>query len=192
MEGGFHSRKREMMISPKVTYVGHVHLNYEILKYHWGRRLNGRRGSDRGNEIAKRFRVRNTAAAAAAARFRQGAKDIEAGACGLGKPNVGCKQIVPTTSTFYASTTSLSSRINQADTVKMVVMYNIAGRQIASHWLSIATLSITFGGAALAMGGKKVEKTTTPPINAKNNDEEKFIKDFLADMDSSEKKAQKA
>ncbi len=42
--------------------------------------------------------------------------------------------------------------------------------------LSIATLSITFGGAALAMGGKKVEKTTTPPLNAKNNDEEKFIK----------------
>ncbi|KFY81351.1 hypothetical protein V500_11523 [Pseudogymnoascus sp. VKM F-4518 (FW-2643)] len=74
----------------------------------------------------------------------------------------------------------------------MVVMYNIAGRQIASHWLSIATLSLTFGGAALAMGGKKVEKTTTPPINAKNSDEEKFIKDFLADIDSSEKKAQKA
>lgn len=49
-------------LSPKVVYVGHVHLNYEILKYHWGRRLNGRRGSDRGNEIAKRFRVRNTAA----------------------------------------------------------------------------------------------------------------------------------
>lgn len=42
--------------------------------------------------------------------------------------------------------------------------------------LSIATLSITFGGAALAMGGKKAEKTTTPPLNAKNNDEEKFIK----------------
>ncbi|KFY15190.1 hypothetical protein V491_05745 [Pseudogymnoascus sp. VKM F-3775] len=74
----------------------------------------------------------------------------------------------------------------------MVVMYNVAGRQIASHWLSIATLTLTFGGAALAMGGKKVEKTTTPPLNAKNNDEEKFIKDFLADIDSSEKKGQKA
>ncbi|KFY04537.1 hypothetical protein O988_00712 [Pseudogymnoascus sp. VKM F-3808] len=74
----------------------------------------------------------------------------------------------------------------------MVVMYNVAGRQIASHWLSIATLSLTFGGAAFAMGGKKAEKTTSPPINAKDPNEEKFIKDFLADIDSSEKKGQKA
>ncbi|KFY30566.1 hypothetical protein V494_08115 [Pseudogymnoascus sp. VKM F-4513 (FW-928)] len=105
-------------------------------------------------------------------------------------------------STFYSTAalnvptphphTTRSPASIKANTVKMVVMYNIAGRQIASHWLSIATLSLTFGGAALAMGGKKAEKTSTPPLNAKNNDEEKFIKDFLADIDSSEKKGQKA
>lgn len=39
----------------------------------------------------------------------------------------------------------------------------------------MATLAVTFGGAALAMGGKKAE-ATTPPINAKSVDEEKFIK----------------
>jgi F-type H+-transporting ATPase subunit k len=54
--------------------------------------------------------------------------------------------------------------------------WRIVADEIFDGQLSIATLSITFGGAALAMGGKKVEKTTTPPLNAKNNDEEKFIK----------------
>ncbi|KFY69498.1 hypothetical protein V496_00195 [Pseudogymnoascus sp. VKM F-4515 (FW-2607)] len=130
------------------------------------------RGSDRGNEIAK------------------------SSGCAVGSESQ--RRPSKSSTTYYQKRRKVprihhtSLRINQANTVKMVVMYNIAGRQIASHWLSIATLSITFGGAALAMGGKKVEKTTTPPINAKNSDEEKFIKDFLADMDSSEKKAQKA
>ncbi|KFZ07223.1 hypothetical protein V501_06654, partial [Pseudogymnoascus sp. VKM F-4519 (FW-2642)] len=109
----------------------------------------------------------------------------------LGKPTSAQAKSFNLPATSITSTSPLSKSI-QANTVKMVVMYNIAGRQIASHWLSIATLSITFGGAALAMGGKKAEKTTTPPLNAKNNDEEKFIKDFLADIDSSEKKGQKA
>lgn len=40
----------------------------------------------------------------------------------------------------------------------------------------MATLAATFGGAKLAMGGEKKESTTTPPINAKSSDEEKYIK----------------
>lgn len=40
----------------------------------------------------------------------------------------------------------------------------------------MATLGITFTGAALSMGGKKVEDPTTPPINAKSPDEESFVK----------------
>ncbi|KFY13211.1 hypothetical protein V492_03435 [Pseudogymnoascus sp. VKM F-4246] len=130
----------------------------------------------------------------------QGAKRTEAvcGAGGSERPTSAPSQIVnfllyrrSQRSTPHPHTTRSPASI-KANTVKMVVMYNIAGRQIASHWLSIATLSLTFGGAALAMGGKKAEKTSTPPLNAKNNDEEKFIKDFLADIDSSEKKGQKA
>ena len=42
--------------------------------------------------------------------------------------------------------------------------------------LAIATLGITFTGAALAMGGKKAEDPTSPPINAKSKDEESFVK----------------
>jgi hypothetical protein len=38
------------------------------------------------------------------------------------------------------------------------------------------TLGTAIGGAALAMGGKKAEDPTTPPINAKNKDEENFVK----------------
>jgi len=40
----------------------------------------------------------------------------------------------------------------------------------------MATLGITFTGAALSMGGKKAEDPTTPPINAKSPDEENFVK----------------
>ena len=40
----------------------------------------------------------------------------------------------------------------------------------------MATLGVTFTGAALSMGGKKAEDPTTPPINAKSPDEENFVK----------------
>jgi F-type H+-transporting ATPase subunit k len=40
----------------------------------------------------------------------------------------------------------------------------------------MATLGITFTGAALSMGGKKAEDPTTPPINAKSSEEESFVK----------------
>ena len=86
----------------------------------------------------------------------------------------------------------------------------------------MATLAVTFGGAKLAMGGDKKEKTNIPPINAKSSDEEKFVKfvyqpalpssrplrqdagtfgvgqelthirDFLANIEAEEKKAKAA
>ena len=41
----------------------------------------------------------------------------------------------------------------------------------------MATLGVTFTGAALSMsGGKKTDDPTTPPINAKSSDEENFVK----------------
>ncbi|RPB03783.1 hypothetical protein L873DRAFT_1800290 [Choiromyces venosus 120613-1] len=67
----------------------------------------------------------------------------------------------------------------------MVAMYTIAGRQVGSHVLAMATLGITFGLTAMAMGGKKTE--TTPPIQASSGDEEKFIKEFLAKAEAESK-----
>ncbi|KAH7359570.1 hypothetical protein BKA66DRAFT_427426 [Pyrenochaeta sp. MPI-SDFR-AT-0127] len=61
----------------------------------------------------------------------------------------------------------------------MVAMYTIAGRQVGSHVLAIATLATTFTGAFLAMGGKKVEDKSQPPINAKSKEEESFVKDYV-------------
>jgi len=60
----------------------------------------------------------------------------------------------------------------------MVAMYTIAGRQVGSHVLAMATLGTVFTLTALSVGGKKAE--TTPPIQASSSDEEKFIKEFLA------------
>ncbi|KAH3915259.1 hypothetical protein HBI56_163930 [Parastagonospora nodorum] len=61
----------------------------------------------------------------------------------------------------------------------MVAMYNIMGRQVGSHILAIATLTVTIGGAVLATGGKKAEAPTSPPINAKSKDEESFVKQYI-------------
>ncbi|KAG9203487.1 hypothetical protein B5807_07375 [Epicoccum nigrum] len=61
----------------------------------------------------------------------------------------------------------------------MVAMYTIAGRQVGSHVLAIATLATTFSTAAFFMaGGDKADKSL-PPINAKNKDEESFVKSFV-------------
>ncbi|KAF1361301.1 hypothetical protein EJ07DRAFT_113363 [Lizonia empirigonia] len=61
----------------------------------------------------------------------------------------------------------------------MVAMYTIAGRQVGSHVLAIATLATTFSLAAFSLsGGEKVDKTQ-PPINAKSKDEESFVKNFV-------------
>ncbi|CAO2652789.1 Nn.00g022000.m01.CDS01 [Neocucurbitaria sp. VM-36] len=61
----------------------------------------------------------------------------------------------------------------------MVAMYTIAGRQVGSHVLAIATLGTTFAGAFLAMGGKKAEDKSQPPINAKSSEEESFVKEYV-------------
>ncbi|KAF2125224.1 hypothetical protein P153DRAFT_370532 [Dothidotthia symphoricarpi CBS 119687] len=61
----------------------------------------------------------------------------------------------------------------------MVAMYTVFGRQVGSHVLAIATLSVTFAGAALSMGGSKAEASTQPPINAKTKEEESFVKDYV-------------
>ncbi|KAL6710888.1 hypothetical protein ACN47E_006763 [Coniothyrium glycines] len=61
----------------------------------------------------------------------------------------------------------------------MVAMYTIAGRQVGSHVLAMATLGITIGGAVLATSGKKAEGPTSPPINAKSKDEESFVKEYI-------------
>ncbi|PWW74300.1 hypothetical protein C7212DRAFT_328993 [Tuber magnatum] len=60
----------------------------------------------------------------------------------------------------------------------MVAMFTIAGQQVGSHVLAMATLGTTFALTVWAMGGKKTQ--TTPPIQASSSDEEKFIKEFLA------------
>ncbi|KAI9678226.1 MAG: hypothetical protein M1817_006171 [Caeruleum heppii] len=61
----------------------------------------------------------------------------------------------------------------------MVAQYTIAGRQIGSHILAIATLSTLFAGSAIAMGGSKKTKEQGPALNATSADEEKFIREFM-------------
>ncbi|KAI9893268.1 MAG: hypothetical protein M1814_000397 [Vezdaea aestivalis] len=53
----------------------------------------------------------------------------------------------------------------------------------------MATLGTTFTIAALAMGGKKADKASGPPIQAQSGDEEKFIRDFIQNAEAEEKKA---
>ncbi|KAF1843302.1 uncharacterized protein K460DRAFT_288955 [Cucurbitaria berberidis CBS 394.84] len=58
-------------------------------------------------------------------------------------------------------------------------MYTIAGRQVGSHVLAIATLVTTIGGAVIATSGKKTEEKSQPPINAKSPAEESFVKEYV-------------
>ncbi|RDL39833.1 Uncharacterized protein BP5553_04173 [Venustampulla echinocandica] len=71
----------------------------------------------------------------------------------------------------------------------MVQMYTIAGRQIGSHYLAIAVLGTIGGLTMMATGGSAAKKTQGPPINASGPDEEKFIKEFLAQAESGGKPA---
>ncbi|KUJ16584.1 uncharacterized protein LY89DRAFT_647256 [Mollisia scopiformis] len=71
----------------------------------------------------------------------------------------------------------------------MVQMYTIAGRQVGSHFLAMATLSLLGVGSYVGMGGSAAKKTQQgPPINAGSPDEESFIKDFLKNAEADEKK----
>ncbi|KAJ9493632.1 hypothetical protein LTR99_000221 [Exophiala xenobiotica] len=65
----------------------------------------------------------------------------------------------------------------------MVAMYTIAGRQVGSHWLAMATLGAAFGIPWAMTRGGSSKKSTTPPINAGSKDEEKFIQEFLQQVE---------
>jgi len=65
----------------------------------------------------------------------------------------------------------------------MVAMYNVAGRQVGSHWLAIATLATTFGVPYILTRGGGSKQSTSPPINAGSKDEEKFIQEFLQQIE---------
>ncbi|KAK0672527.1 hypothetical protein QBC41DRAFT_18535 [Cercophora samala] len=71
-------------------------------------------------------------------------------------------------------------------------MYNIFGKQVASQYLAMGVLASLFGGVAVATSGGSAAKPTTPgatpPINASSSDEADFIKKFLEQEGSAEKK----
>ncbi|KIV89583.1 hypothetical protein B0A52_07005 [Exophiala mesophila] len=69
----------------------------------------------------------------------------------------------------------------------MVAMYTIAGRQIGSHYLAMATLATTFGVPYLLTRGGSSKAAATPPINAGSKDEEKFIQEFLQQVEQEDK-----
>ncbi|PLN76955.1 hypothetical protein BDW42DRAFT_188355 [Aspergillus taichungensis] len=57
----------------------------------------------------------------------------------------------------------------------MVVYYQIAGKKVGSHFLSMGVLGSMFGGVFLATRGGGEKKQATPPIQAESKDEETFI-----------------
>ncbi|KAF2019178.1 hypothetical protein BU24DRAFT_489200 [Aaosphaeria arxii CBS 175.79] len=69
----------------------------------------------------------------------------------------------------------------------MVAMYTIAGRQVGSHVLAIATLTTTFAGAFLATRGGSKPEQQGPPINAKSKEEESFVKSFVNKVEGEKK-----
>ncbi|KAB5540374.1 hypothetical protein GE09DRAFT_1225821 [Coniochaeta sp. 2T2.1] len=58
----------------------------------------------------------------------------------------------------------------------MVQYYNIFGRQVGSHYLSMAILATMFGGTYAAFSGPSKAPAASPPINASSSDEADFIK----------------
>ncbi|ESZ90820.1 hypothetical protein SBOR_8796 [Sclerotinia borealis F-4128] len=66
----------------------------------------------------------------------------------------------------------------------MVSYYQIAGKQVGSHYLAMAVLGSLAGVITLSTrGGSTAKQQSTPPINAKSPDEEKYIKDFMASIE---------
>jgi len=60
----------------------------------------------------------------------------------------------------------------------MVQYYTLFGQKVGSHVLSMAVLGTTGLLAYVGLGGKK-PADNQPPINAKNKEEESFVKDFI-------------
>ncbi|QKX54844.1 uncharacterized protein TRUGW13939_01933 [Talaromyces rugulosus] len=71
----------------------------------------------------------------------------------------------------------------------MVAYYNIAGRKIGSHVLTMGVLGSTFAGAFLALSGGDKKAQQGPPVNAASKDEEKFIQDFIKSVEGGDSKA---
>ncbi|GIJ88356.1 hypothetical protein Asppvi_007276 [Aspergillus pseudoviridinutans] len=72
----------------------------------------------------------------------------------------------------------------------MVVYYQIAGKQVGSHVLAMGVMGTLFGGIYLSTrGGGQKKQGVTPPIQASSKDEEKFIQDFLNQVNGEQKKS---
>ncbi|RDW69443.1 hypothetical protein BP6252_08463 [Coleophoma cylindrospora] len=52
----------------------------------------------------------------------------------------------------------------------------------------MAVLGSMFVGVSMATGGSKAAKAQGPPINASSPDQEKFVQDFLKQMEGDGKK----
>ncbi|RPA87580.1 hypothetical protein BJ508DRAFT_410340 [Ascobolus immersus RN42] len=70
----------------------------------------------------------------------------------------------------------------------MVVYYPVFGKQVGSHVLAMLTLGTAATIGYVSTRGGSKEGKPTPPIVASSSDEEKFIKDFLKDIEADEKK----
>ncbi|KAH7319860.1 hypothetical protein B0I35DRAFT_478164 [Stachybotrys elegans] len=66
-----------------------------------------------------------------------------------------------------------------------VAYYNIAGKQVAGHYLAIGWLATMFGGIYYATSGPKktIAPAAAPPLNASSSDEADFIKKFMEEQD---------
>ncbi|GFF33783.1 ATP synthase subunit K, mitochondrial [Aspergillus udagawae] len=71
----------------------------------------------------------------------------------------------------------------------MVAYYQIAGKQVGSHVLAMGVMGALFGGVFLSTRGGGQKKQATPPIQASSKDEEKFIQDFLNQVNGEQKKS---
>ncbi|KAI5783917.1 hypothetical protein DFH27DRAFT_577848 [Peziza echinospora] len=75
----------------------------------------------------------------------------------------------------------------------MVATFNIFGRPVQSHILSMATLGTTFlAGMYFTRDTGDKNAVKTPPIKASSTEEEEFIKQFLAQAEAEEKKTKAA
>ncbi|KAJ1664069.1 hypothetical protein EV178_004440 [Coemansia sp. RSA 1646] len=64
--------------------------------------------------------------------------------------------------------------------------YTIAGRKVATHHMVLGMLGLYGLGIKAAL--PKTDKTQNPPINAANEDEGKFVQEFLKSFEAEEKK----
>ncbi|KAJ5675709.1 hypothetical protein N7462_008606 [Penicillium macrosclerotiorum] len=73
----------------------------------------------------------------------------------------------------------------------MVVYYQVAGKKVGSHVLSMTVLGSMFAGSWLATrGGDKPKTAAGPPINASSKEEGDFIQQFLKEVDGGDKKTE--